>query len=159
MLTSASVMALASFGLVLVAVRIFAMFAQWCSRACAGESCVVTLVFGMHAHSECEVMRLRASPAKRGVQPWLRCTRVTFVSMCRKQACGKESGRASIWRWMGKWHGLVRCLAALAEVQALSCCMLSHNRVSRLWPGFFEIRKKILGRGHKKEILKNIRPR
>jgi hypothetical protein len=26
----------------------------------------------------------------------------------------------------------------------------------RLWPGFFEIRKKILGRGHKKEILKNI---
>ena len=43
MLTSASVMALASFGLVLVAVRIFAMFAQWCSRACAGESCVVTL--------------------------------------------------------------------------------------------------------------------
>jgi hypothetical protein len=87
MLTSASVMALASFGLVLVAVRIFAMFAQWCSRACAGESCVVTLVFGMHAHSECEVVRLRASPAKRGVQPWLRCTRVTFVSMCRKQAC------------------------------------------------------------------------
>ena len=52
MLTSASVMALASFGLVLVAVRIFAMFAQWCSRACAGESCVVTLVFGMHAHSD-----------------------------------------------------------------------------------------------------------
>ena len=57
-LASASVMALASFGLVLVAVRIFAMFAQWCSRACAGESCVVTLVFGMHAHSECEVVRL-----------------------------------------------------------------------------------------------------
>jgi hypothetical protein len=27
---------------------------------------------------------------------------------------------------------------------------------ARLWPGFFEIRKKILGRGHKKEILKNI---
>ena len=26
----------------------------------------------------------------------------------------------------------------------------------RLWPGFIEIRKKILGRGHKKEILKNI---
>ena len=33
MLTSASVMALASFGLVLVAVRIFALFAEWCSRA------------------------------------------------------------------------------------------------------------------------------
>ena len=83
MLTSAFVLALAWFGLVLVAVRIFALFAQWCSRACAGEACVVTSVFWrMQARSECEVVRLRASPAKRGVQPWLRCTRVTFVSMC-----------------------------------------------------------------------------
>ena len=83
MLTSASVMALASFGLVLVAVRIFALFAQWCSRACAGESCIVTSVFWrMQAHSECEVVRLSVA-FSRGCA----ATRVTFVSMCRKQAC------------------------------------------------------------------------
>ena len=36
-----------------VALRIFALFAEWCSRACAGESCVVTSVFWrMQAHSE-----------------------------------------------------------------------------------------------------------
>jgi hypothetical protein len=37
-----------------------------------------------------------------------------------------ESGRAPIWRWMGKWHGLVHCLAALAEVQALSAFLVLH---------------------------------
>ena len=80
-------------------------------------------VFGMHAHSECEVVRLRASPAKRGVQPWLRCTRVTFVSMCAaSKRVYMESGRAPICHL----PGLVRCLAALAEVQALSAFLVLH---------------------------------
>ena len=31
-----------------------------------------------------------------------------------------------MWRWMGKPHGLVRCLAALAGVQALSAFLVLH---------------------------------
>ena len=134
MLTSASVMALASFGLVLVAVRIFALFAQWCSRACAGESCIVTLVFWrMQAHSECEVVRLRASPAKRGVQSWLRChTRhvcehVPQASVCKWRA-GEHpwgAGWASLMAWCVAWLLWPGCKRSLR----FSCCMLSHNRV------------------------------
>ena len=127
-------MALASFGLVLVAVRIFALFAQWCSRACAGESCIVTSVFWrMQAHSECEVVRLRASPAKRGVQSWLRChTRhvcehVPQASVCKWRAgehpygAGWASGMAWCVAWL-LWPGCKRSMCC-------SCCMLSHNCV------------------------------
>jgi len=124
MLTSASVMAIASFGLALVAVRIFAMFAQWCSRLCAGESRVVTSVCGrMQAHCECEVVQLRASQAKRGAEPWLRCTRVTFVSMCRKQACvnGERASTHVALDGQASWLGaLLGCFGRGASALCVS---------------------------------------
>ena len=54
-------------------------FSEWCSRACAGEPCVVSDVgvcWHMQAHSECEVAWFRASLAKRGVQP---CSALTYI--------------------------------------------------------------------------------
>ena len=120
-----------------VALPIFALFAEWCSRACAGESCVLTSVFWrMQAHSElilnarwCGFEEVRLSVAfSRGCA----ATRVTRVSMCHKQAC--ESGSRASTHGVGWTSGMAWCVACplwpgCKRSLCFSCCMLSHNRV------------------------------
>jgi len=59
-------------------------------------------------------------------------TRVTFVSMCRKQAC--ESGSRASTHGVGWTSGMAWCVACplwsgCKRSLCFSCCMLSHNRV------------------------------